>query len=270
MVDGLVRRRAADAEYGTGLLDRQREPVSMGTARAGTAPVGRRAAIRAVLRERVGQRLGLASPPRRIDHDCELIGIGRLTRRVTDEGQAGREGAREFERVGRPVPRVRDGCFPGWGGLVCGVGHLARLTPRPTYGLGALVSSTVMPDDALLDRLRSVFDSRDVNAFTELLAPDVTWGAPGDPNPPCRNRRQVVQWYQHGFDGGVRASVRHLTWVGDRVLVGLAVTDGNAAAEPASEANRWQVLAIKDGLVSDIRGFEDRASADEFARRDPN
>jgi hypothetical protein len=123
-----------------------------------------------------------------------------------------------------------------------------------------------MPSDDLLDRLRSVYESQDVSAFAELLAPDVTWGAPGDLNPPCRNSRQVVQWYQRAFGHGVRASVREVTSVRNRVLVGLCVTDTGVVADSAGEANRWQVLAITDELVSDIRGFEDRPSAVDFAR----
>ena len=57
-----------------------------------------------------------------------------------------------------------------------------------------------MPDPELLDPLRTALEAQDLNAFTELLCPDVTWGAPGDPNPPCRNSRQVVQWYPARFD----------------------------------------------------------------------
>jgi len=72
-----------------------------------------------------------------------------------------------------------------------------------------------------------------VDGFSTLLAPDVTWGAPDDPNPACRNRRQVLQWYQRGFDRGVRATVREIRSVGDSVLVGLVVT-GNSVGHDVS------------------------------------
>jgi ketosteroid isomerase-like protein len=125
-----------------------------------------------------------------------------------------------------------------------------------------------MPDGDLLDRVRDALASQDLDAFTALLAPDVTWGAPGDPNPPCRNRRQVVQWYQRAYDRGVRATVTAVIAVGDSsMLVGLAVTGDPADDDAGGPAGRWQVLAITDGLVSDIRGFEDRPSALAHASR---
>lgn len=122
-----------------------------------------------------------------------------------------------------------------------------------------------MADPHFLDLLRDALESQGVDGFSALLAPDVTWGAPGDPNPTCRNRREVVQWYQRGFGRGVRASVFEILPVGDGVLVGLVVTGSSAGRGVARHVERWQVLAITDGLVSDIRGFEDRLSALSFA-----
>lgn len=123
-----------------------------------------------------------------------------------------------------------------------------------------------MADPDFLLRLRDALESQDVAAFSALLAPGVTWGAPDDPNPPCRNRRQVVQWYQRGLDRGVSAVVSEVTSVGHRVLVGLIVT-GNPDGDPAAPFQRWQVLALADGRVRDIRGFEDRPSALAYASK---
>jgi len=122
-----------------------------------------------------------------------------------------------------------------------------------------------MADSDLLHRLRDALESQDVAVLSALLAADVTWGAPGDPNPACDNRRQVLQWYKRGFDRGVRASVREVTSVRDSVLVGLVVTGNPDGGDAAGPVERWQVLAISEGLVSDIRGFEDRPSALAYA-----
>jgi len=81
----------------------------------------------------------------------------------------------------------------------------------------------------------------------------------------CGNRRQVIQWYKRGFDSGVRADVCDITSVGDSVLVGLAVTGNPDGGDAAAPVERWQVLAMSEGLVSDIRGFEDRPSALAYA-----
>jgi ketosteroid isomerase-like protein len=122
-------------------------------------------------------------------------------------------------------------------------------------------------DSHYLVRLRDALESQDVDGLSALLAADVTWGAPGDPNPACRNRHQVVQWYQRGFDRGVRARVVEILSVGDSVLVGLIVTGNSVDHDVGQHVERWQVLAITDGLVSDIRGFEDRPSALAHASR---
>lgn len=118
-----------------------------------------------------------------------------------------------------------------------------------------------MPGPELLDRVRHAIESQDLDAFAALLAPEVTWGAPGDPNPACRNRRQVLQWYRRGFDRGVRAAVLDVIPLGESVLVGLGVTGNLPPEGSGGQVERWLVLAFDDGLVSDIRGFEDRASA---------
>jgi hypothetical protein len=47
----------------------------------------------------------------------------------------------------------------------------------------------------LLERkVRIALESADLAAFADLLHPDVQWGPPGDPAPPCRNRDQVLAW----------------------------------------------------------------------------
>ena len=47
--------------------------------------------------------------------------------------------------------------------------------------------------------------------------------------------------------------------VGDRILVGLKVTGSQAAA--AGEKNRWQVLTIRSGRITEITGFDGRDEA---------
>lgn len=117
-----------------------------------------------------------------------------------------------------------------------------------------------MTDQVLLDRIRAALDSGEVSRFADLLAPDVTWGAPGSNNPPCKSDRDVIRWYKRGFDRGIRGRVIEVSPFGDNVLIGMMVT-GNPAAENGGQVERWQVLAVSEGLVKDIRGYEDRASA---------
>ncbi|HET6911585.1 MAG TPA: nuclear transport factor 2 family protein [Mycobacteriales bacterium] len=105
--------------------------------------------------------------------------------------------------------------------------------------------------------VRVALETPDLEAFEELLDPAVTWGAPGDPSPSCRNRRQVLQWYRRGQLQGRRGRVVDTTTYDDKILVSLVVSD----AESDSEFERWQVLQVAGGRVSDIRGYEQHADA---------
>ncbi|HVA06061.1 MAG TPA: hypothetical protein VNG12_04890 [Acidimicrobiales bacterium] len=109
--------------------------------------------------------------------------------------------------------------------------------------------------------IRSALEAADLSTYASLLAPDVTWGAPGDPEPACRNRGQVLAWYSRGRDAGTTARVTEVTVLDDdKILVGLMVKRDGEYAE------RWQILTVGQVGVADIRGFEDRPSATAFAR----
>jgi ketosteroid isomerase-like protein len=99
--------------------------------------------------------------------------------------------------------------------------------------------------------VQAALESDDLAAFSDLLDPNVRWGAPDDPTPSCQNRDQVLSWYRRGRQAGVRAQVTEVLAGADMILVGFKV----------GEADRWQVLTLSDGRVIDIRAFDDRAEA---------
>jgi hypothetical protein len=109
--------------------------------------------------------------------------------------------------------------------------------------------------EAIAGRVRSALEAADLADFGALLDPDVTWGAPDQVRPTCRNRQQVLTWYQRGQEAGTRARVTEVSVHGDRILVGLMVR------REGVEAERWQILTVGPRGVSDIVGFEDRPSA---------
>jgi ketosteroid isomerase-like protein len=98
----------------------------------------------------------------------------------------------------------------------------------------------------------------DLAGYRELLDPGVTWGAPDDPQPGCKNRDQVLAWYRRGRARGVRARVTETEVGVDRILVGLEV--GLEGGDDAP-VRRWQVLTVRNGRIVDIRGFENRETA---------
>jgi hypothetical protein len=59
----------------------------------------------------------------------------------------------------------------------------------------------------------------------------------------------------------MRARVDEVVAGTDCVLVGLTVSGKPAPDEGGAPASRWQVLAVNDGLIVDICGFDDRDQA---------
>ena len=120
--------------------------------------------------------------------------------------------------------------------------------------------------DELASQVRAAMAAEDLSAFADLLDPNVTWGAPGA-NPSCRSRNQVLTWYQRGRESGVRGSVFDVEIHGDRLLVSMTVRGTEDAQERGGTELRYQVLTVRDGLVVDIAGFEDKAEALAFTSR---
>ena len=103
--------------------------------------------------------------------------------------------------------------------------------------------------------VRHALEEADLETYADLLAADVRWGPPGDPSPPCQSRQQVLAWYQHGRDAGIRAKVTETVVTGDRILVGLKVTGADG------ETDRWQVLTVGGGQITSITGYDNRDEA---------
>jgi RimJ/RimL family protein N-acetyltransferase len=118
--------------------------------------------------------------------------------------------------------------------------------------------------ERLAGRVKLALEAADLDAYAELLDPGVRWGPPGDPAPPCQDRAQVLAWYRRGREAGTRARVTETLVSGDQILVGLTVTD-RQAADTESATDRWQVLAVSNGRVAVISGFDDRDEAAAWA-----
>jgi len=110
---------------------------------------------------------------------------------------------------------------------------------------------------AVAAHVRAALDSANLERFAELLDPNVTWGAPGDPSPSCQSRQQVLAWYDRGKAAGRRAQVLSVTIHRDKILVAMTVTS-TAGDAPV---DRWQVLTVAGGRITDIRGYDDEADA---------
>ena len=120
--------------------------------------------------------------------------------------------------------------------------------------------------DEIAVLVRNALEVEDLSAFTELLDPAVTWGAPGARSLACKNRNQVLAWYERGRDAGVRGSVYDVEVFGDRLLVSMSVRDTESARERGGVALRFQVLTVRSSKVVDIVGFDDKTEALSYVR----
>ena len=77
---------------------------------------------------------------------------------------------------------------------------------------------------------------------------------------PAASRRQVLSWWGGARAAGASATVTEVLAAGDRVLVGLRVSRGQDRGGD-EVVDRWQVLTLRDGLVADIRGYDEREDA---------
>lgn len=121
----------------------------------------------------------------------------------------------------------------------------------------------------LAETVMSAMANADLDAFLNLCAEDVHWGAPGDSRGGCHNRDQVRSWYESAFGRGVRAEVTEIIQGPTSLLVGLTVSGSPSAEEQGGGAERWQVLTIQDGRITDICGFDDRTQAATWAGMTP-
>jgi ketosteroid isomerase-like protein len=132
--------------------------------------------------------------------------------------------------------------------------------------IGMRVWEVAMPEDPesverVARQVRVALEAADLSAFSDLLDPNVRWGPPGDPSPPCQSREQVLAWYQRGKQSGVSARVTEVVVLGDQILVGLVVAGNEPARARGGQATRWQVLTVREGRVVDIVGFDQRSEA---------
>jgi ketosteroid isomerase-like protein len=122
--------------------------------------------------------------------------------------------------------------------------------------------------EQLAATVRSALESGDLEAYGELLAPDVRWGPPGDDVWGCHNRTEVLAWYAAARGEGMSAEVDEVVAVPGALIVGLRVSRPGGPVDGGSRT-RWQVLTVRDGRITDICGFDDRETARAYAGSRP-
>lgn len=110
----------------------------------------------------------------------------------------------------------------------------------------------------IADRLREALVAADLTEFSELLHPDVRWGAPDDLGSGCQNRGQVLTWYRRGRAAGISAEVTECVVFDSRILIGMRISGRDAMG---GDETRWQVFTVGGGQIVEIVGYDNRAEA---------
>ena len=110
-------------------------------------------------------------------------------------------------------------------------------------------------------RVAAALASADAEAFFDLCTPDLGWGPAGGLAAGCHSRNEALRWYLAARDKGRRAEVSEVCVAPRAIMVGLRVFDLASGQSALDGVDRWQVMAVRDGKIADIRGFELRSEA---------
>jgi hypothetical protein len=123
------------------------------------------------------------------------------------------------------------------------------------------LASPKLTTDEIAELVRGALQSAQFDAYRLPLDPNVHWGFPDDNAAGCRNHDEVLAWYRRGRAKGVRSRVSEAIAHGDHVLIGVTVSGAPSSTSSEATVDRWQVLTVDNGRVTDIRGFDTRKDA---------
>jgi hypothetical protein len=140
----------------------------------------------------------------------------------------------------------------------CLVDRGVRLIPCDESECCCVDLPVAPPMDTMAARIRAALNARDLDAFRALIAEDARWGEGGpDDERTCQNRDEIISNYERLLHQGVRGTVTE-TSTGPRGVVCLVEIEW-----PDDVPNRrgpvlYQVFLVSDGLVTHIKGTDDR------------
>jgi hypothetical protein len=123
------------------------------------------------------------------------------------------------------------------------------------------LASPKLTTDEIAELVRGALESAEFDACRPLLDPNVHWGSPDDNAAGCPNRDAVLARCRRGRAKGVCSRVSETIAHGDHVLIGMTVSGAPSSTPSDATVDRWQVLTVYNGRVTDIRGFDTRKGA---------
>ena len=101
-----------------------------------------------------------------------------------------------------------------------------------------------------------------------LFAPDAKWRAGEDGEWNCENRARIIEVMRDNRAAGLTGTVEEVLELDGRLIVAFRPEHRpNRDGWPLENGIRYIVLSIRDGLVSELKGCADRASALDWAAK---
>jgi SnoaL-like domain len=138
--------------------------------------------------------------------------------------------------------------------------------PRPAPKLSLLPSASQSGqygrvEDELALRLQTAFNERNIDVLRSLLAEDATWGEDPEGEQYCHDRNDVIRNVKRLLAEGVQARITETTVGPHGIAAHLQVEWPDPEDAPPNRLDFFQVYVVADGLVTEIHGHDDRASA---------
>lgn len=105
----------------------------------------------------------------------------------------------------------------------------------------------------------------DLDTLEAALAPDAKWRAVEDGPWNCESRARILEVMRGNLAKGLAGEVEDVFAVGERAVVAFRPDRPDPGGWPLDDGIRYVVLTVHDGLVSEMKGCADRATALAYA-----
>ena len=142
----------------------------------------------------------------------------------------------------------------------CLVERGVRVIPCDTAECCCFELPVAEPMEITAARIRTSFNTRDMDTFRSLIAEDAKWGEDPDHPRTCHSRNDIIATYKRHLAEGVRGRIVETT-AGPRGVACLLEVEWPDPEPQERAPGFYQVFLVSGGLVTRIEGHDEREIA---------